>query len=166
MALTYTRPDVKAGQYLRGADLEAILDQIDALTAGEWTAYTPTWTASTTNPAIGNGSISGRYRVAPSGNLVFFTFRIAAGATTTFGTGFWSVGLPTDPAPSATAQLEMCVGSLAIDTSLGNRYNLTGDVFASNLVFNTTASNLVTNTNPFAWATTDILKGQGWYEPA
>ena len=28
---------------------------------GAWINYTPTWTASTTNPVIGNGTIEGRY---------------------------------------------------------------------------------------------------------
>jgi hypothetical protein len=29
---------------------------------GGWISYTPTWTASTTNPAIGNGILEGGYR--------------------------------------------------------------------------------------------------------
>ena len=46
-----------------------INDAVEALEAkvaigntvlGTWIDYTPTWTASTTNPVLGNGSITGR----------------------------------------------------------------------------------------------------------
>ncbi len=55
--------------------------------------YTPNWTAATTNPAIGNGSISGSYLKV--GKLVTAYISIAMGSTTTFGSGKWFFSLPT-----------------------------------------------------------------------
>jgi hypothetical protein len=59
-----------------------------------WTTYTPTLTASTTNPVIGNGSITGRYM--NTGATIFGEIRIIAG-TTGFnrGSGVYKVSLPT-----------------------------------------------------------------------
>jgi len=55
-------------------------------------AYTPTWTASSVNPAIGNGTLSGRYIVR--GRRYWVDIHLVAGSTTTFGTGTWSFALP------------------------------------------------------------------------
>lgn len=57
-----------------------------------WTSYTPTWTASTTNPVIGNGSLEGKY--IQLGSVVWAQGKIRAGSTTTFGAGEYHVGLP------------------------------------------------------------------------
>ena len=69
-------------------DLKALADYLEAKAATA-TAFTPTWTASTTNPAIGNGTIAGAWwRV---GNLIFFRIKVTAGSTNTFTL----TGLPT-----------------------------------------------------------------------
>ena len=59
-----------------------------------WTTYTPLLTASTTNPVIGNGSITGRY--VSIGATIIGEIRIIAG-TVGFnrGLGAYSVSLPT-----------------------------------------------------------------------
>jgi hypothetical protein len=54
--------------------------------------YSPTWTAATTNPVIGNGSISGRYQVVDK--MVIGFFKILMGSTTTFGSGEYRVSPP------------------------------------------------------------------------
>lgn len=59
--------------------------------------YTPTWTASTTNPTIGNGSVNGRYIAL--GKLIFVAIRVNFGSTTNAGTGLYMFGLPF-PSPS------------------------------------------------------------------
>jgi hypothetical protein len=58
-----------------------------------WTTYTPTLFGSTTNPTIGNGSITGRYMNV--GATVFGEIRIIAG-TSGFnrGSGTYTVSLP------------------------------------------------------------------------
>jgi hypothetical protein len=60
--------------------------------AGAWTVYTPTWTASTTNPTIGNGTLEGRY--IELGSAVFGEVRIVAGSTTNRGSGTYAISLP------------------------------------------------------------------------
>ncbi|MFE6484701.1 hypothetical protein ACFVGN_17435 [Streptomyces sp. NPDC057757] len=61
-------------------------------TLGAWNAYTPAWTAATTDPVIGNGSVTGRYAVV--GKVCHFTAFVACGSTTTYGSGAYSLSLP------------------------------------------------------------------------
>jgi hypothetical protein len=58
---------------------------------GAWTPYTPAWTAST-NPAIGNGTITGRYMKI--GRNVLCQIILTTGSTTTYGSGQYAFGLP------------------------------------------------------------------------
>lgn len=60
--------------------------------SGAWTSYTPTWTAATTNPALGNGTLVGRYNKI--GRQVTFHINLIPGSTTTFGAGGYSFALP------------------------------------------------------------------------
>lgn len=59
---------------------------------GSWDAYTPSWTGTTTNPVIGNGSLTGRYTTMGSHVTVYV--KMTAGTTTTFGSGAWIISLP------------------------------------------------------------------------
>jgi hypothetical protein len=52
------------------------------------TAGTPTWVGSTTNPAIGNGTLT--YAIYQTNGMAFLTMKMTAGSTTTFGTGNWT----------------------------------------------------------------------------
>lgn len=59
-----------------------------------WDSYTPVWTASSTNPTIGNGTISGRY--VAIGATIIGEIRIVGG-TVGFsrGSGTYYISLPT-----------------------------------------------------------------------
>ena len=57
-----------------------------------WQSYTPTWTADTTNPAIGNGTLTGRYIVI--GKLCTYVLGLVMGSTTNYGSGNWAFSLP------------------------------------------------------------------------
>lgn len=59
---------------------------------GAWTAYTPTFTAVTTNPTLANFTLTGRY--AQWGKTVSFTVVITCNAASGFGTGTYEFGLP------------------------------------------------------------------------
>ena len=60
----------------------------------QWTAYTPTFTGTISNPVIGNGSVSGRYMNV--GATIFGEIRIIAGtAGFARGSGIYRIGLPT-----------------------------------------------------------------------
>lgn len=57
-----------------------------------WVSYTPVWTAATTNPALGNGTLVGRYQRV--GRTIHLHINLTAGSTTTFGSGNYSLSLP------------------------------------------------------------------------
>ncbi|MCZ0207893.1 hypothetical protein OZK63_21000 [Streptomyces sp. UMAF16] len=69
---------------------------------GAWTTYTPTWTASTTNPSLGNGTISGRYMKI--GRTVLCSINTITGSSTTYGSGSYNWSLP---APSASTGISV-----------------------------------------------------------
>lgn len=83
------------------------------------TAYSTTWEGASSNPAIGNGSISSTYRRV--GGLVCFFVRVTAGSTTTFGSGLLSLTLPVTPAQDGL----MFSGGI-FDSSGGALYLLEG----------------------------------------
>lgn len=62
-------------------------------TTTEWVNYIPAWTATTTNPSIGNGSIVGKWR--RNGDTVEVFISVYSGTTTTFGNGVYMFSLPT-----------------------------------------------------------------------
>ncbi len=68
---------------------------------GEWQSYTPAWTAATTNPVIGNGTLSGKYRRV--GESMEINIYLQAGSTTTFGTGVYAWSLPSGFTINTTA---------------------------------------------------------------
>ena len=106
----------------------------DALqTLGVWTAYTPTWGASTTNPSIGNGTIAASY--VQFNKTIFLRGAVKAGSTTTFGSGFYSVSWPSGLEPK-----EIVSGS--------NHRALTGSVMWNQPGVANWAGNLVTTSNP------------------
>jgi hypothetical protein len=59
---------------------------------GLWTPYTVAWTAATTNPGLGNGTITGRYQLV--GQTCHFTIELTIGSTTNPGSGTYSLSLP------------------------------------------------------------------------
>ena len=63
-----------------------------------WTAYTSTWAAATTNPTIGNGTITAKYMQA--GKWVRGWISVNPGTTTTAGSGVYTLSLPVSAAQS------------------------------------------------------------------
>lgn len=53
-----------------------------------WTAFAPTWAATGGTPAIGNGTLTGRY--FRTGNSCMFRIELRTGSTTNGTTGGWS----------------------------------------------------------------------------
>ncbi|MGP4090193.1 hypothetical protein [Streptomyces sp. KR55] len=81
---------------------QEIRDQINSLLAA-WTAYTPSWLSSGTAPAIGNGTIVGRYMKV--GRTVFLGIHWTAGSTTTYGSGNYTFSLPANSANAGLATI-------------------------------------------------------------
>ena len=139
-------------------------------TFGQWQAYTPTWTGATTNPSLGDGTLTARYAVF--GTVCVYTLGLVAGSSTTFGSGSWSFSLPVNAVNTpginffgvahlrkiATANYERIVQiapsvstntvSLFIDpTPASNSLNIKSDV-------------------PFSWGSGDALGFEITYEIA
>ena len=92
---TGTLPTITAGAKTPATSFQSLSNALAALN-DTWTTYTPAWTASTTNPAIGNGTITGRYQRV--GKTVSFWAYINCGSTTTYGSGNYRLTIPVAPA--------------------------------------------------------------------
>jgi hypothetical protein len=90
-----------------------------ALTSGgvAWTAFSPALTASTTNPAIGNGSIEATYQQL--GKRVDVSYEVNIGSTTTRGVGLWRLALPVAPIASRHQVLAMQVVASGVADFVG-----------------------------------------------
>ena len=75
-------------------------DLLDRFRFAPWAKYTPTWTAATSNPSLGNGTIVGRFVLI--GRTVLCRIHLAAGSTTTFGSGAFRFSLPITPATTGS----------------------------------------------------------------
>ncbi|MFF9625453.1 hypothetical protein [Streptomyces griseosporeus] len=135
--MTFTPRTWVVGEVVSAATMNAeIRDQFNSFFSA-WTSYTPTWTAST-NPAIGNGVIVGRYMKI--GRIVIGHINITAGSTTTFGSGAYNFSLP---ATAANAGASM-VGTCQILTST-NRWQ--GQIIVSPNASSVAAFSNLTSTN-------------------
>jgi len=133
-----------------------------------WTAYTPTWTAGTTNPAIGNGTIQGYYKVI--GKTCFVRGNIAMGSTTTFGSGEWYVSMPFTASNADAILMTVTLldnGSAWYNATLNGAragYNYKAAMQYQHISNGTAAD--VNATAPFTWANTDRFIWNGSYEIA
>ena len=134
---------------------------------GAWTGYTPTLTASTTNPTLGTGgSASGRYSqigkiVFGYGALIFGTSGVAA------GTGTYYVSLPV----ARVSNGEFPMGSIVLRdssggfiASIGTLQGLAGD--ASKAILVVDGAFAAGAGFPWAWAASDQIWYQFTYEVA
>ena len=133
-----------------------------------WIPYTPIWTASSVNPVIGNGTITGSYALV--GKTCFVRGNIAMGTTTTFGSGEWYVSMPFT---AANADGILMTATLLDNGSAWYNATLNGARAGFNTkaplqyvnITNGTASD-VNATQPFTWANTDRFIWNGSYESA
>lgn len=89
-----------------GANINNVDDPIEQ-------SFTPAWTGSITNPAIGNGSMQFFWK--RSGRSIRVRGRITMGSTTTYGSGIWSLGLPT-AIPGVTSNGRAVGAAQGLDT--------------------------------------------------
>jgi len=80
---------------IKSADVNLNFDEVNANIDKDWTTWTPTWSSGGTQPAIGNGTLTAKYRQL--GKIVFVSIRFVAGSTTTFGTGTYYLTYPVTP---------------------------------------------------------------------
>lgn len=134
---------------------------------GAWSTYTVTWSATTTNPTIGNGTLLGRYMKI--GRTVHGHIDLICGSTTTYGSGTYSFSLPAAAAASGTGSRVTTAQALG-----ANRFGGSGIISPtatdSTPFFpsGTGVSNLTacSPSVPFAWASTNQLRNTFTYETA
>jgi hypothetical protein len=133
MATQYTA-GLTSGQVLTAATMNSI--------GAAWETYTPTFTsASSPQPALGNGTLTGRY--CRINKLIVVQINFLAGSTTTFGTAKLLFSLPFTNTTNlnaffpigfgyiqdaSTANVYMCVADRSNEAGkVGPRYQGTGN---------------------------------------
>jgi len=76
-----------------------------------WQAYTPTWSSDGTAPTIGNGTLSGRYRMLSSDMMLLYV-RWIRGSTSTNGTGTYTLTIPSGYNAANNGQYNLMSGRL------------------------------------------------------
>jgi hypothetical protein len=117
-----------------------------------WFSYVPVWTATTTNPVLGNGTIAGRFTI--NGRMVTATVGLTIGSSTTTGSGQWFISLPL----TAGSFYSDFVGTWRANDQGVMNYG--GSAFPSatdKVSFIVNGSTYVISTAPFTWADGDNL---------
>jgi len=137
---------------------------------GKWQAYTPKWTASTTNPAIGNGTLTGRYIVI--GKLCTYVLGMVMGSTTTYGSGDWAFSLPINAMKTAGINFYGVAHLRKVGTA---NYERIAEIVPANSVSvinmftdptQGSNSSKISATVPFTWGNGDALGFEITYEVA
>jgi hypothetical protein len=147
------------GTIINQAQLTAIYDSLE--TSWPWVTYTPTWVGSGGNPAIVNGTLSGRY--FKIGKLVFVDIFVQMGGSTTFGSGTWSWALPVTAADTNGQVLN----AYLLDNG-SNGYHRPALVASTTvLTIADVPSGLGINpTTPFTWVSGDEIRISGFFVAA
>jgi hypothetical protein len=128
--------------------------------------YNVQWTAPTTNPTIGDGSLIGRY--VRRGNLCRFQIILIFGTTTTAGSGNWSFSLPFASSTGVVSSTGVAPCHVR-DAGLNNyeRFGLIPPNTSVMTTFvqldNATNVNFLNATTPFTWGNGDSLNIDGEY---
>lgn len=128
-----------------------------------WTAYTPAWTSSGTQPAIGNGTLAGRY-CRLDNNFIGYEINILMGSTTTFGTGTYSFSLPFTAA--AGVSYHPMGNGIVRDGSAAPLVRFPTFSSTTTVILIDVAGTIVAATVPFTFANTDRIIITGQYEAA
>ena len=135
-------------------EIAKLQDQIDALrtieVGGVWQSYTPVWTASTTNPSIGNGTLSGRYCLI--GKLITAKIFLQFGTTSTPGSGAYSFTFPIAP-----LNYRLVSGVYRLRDTGGNLYEGAVEPFSATFALIRDGGAYVTNATPFGFADQDSI---------
>lgn len=133
--------------------LAALERQMRKRTWIEPTAYACAWTATSSNPAIGNGTLRSYY--SQRGGVVQVWLALTAGSTTTFGSGVWLFSLPVTPAtyPRFTVGPAQMLDAGTADYTGVARL----DASVPNFRVIYSGGGAVSSSVPHTWASTDVL---------
>ena len=164
MSINTTPATWTAGEVVAASKMNSQIRDVATGIQASWSTYTPTW-GGTSNPAIGNGVLSGRYMRV--GKTITANITIVMGSTPTYGSGTWTLSLPVASVFTTTTYVNL--GSVSMrDTSASA--NSTGVAILAN---QTTAQMVVGSSNafvsttaPWTWANGDTLSVTLNYEAA
>jgi hypothetical protein len=134
-----------------------------------WKSYTPTLTASTTNPT--NWAGTGYYTQV--GKYVHVKGIVTAGALMTRGSGQYRVALPAPAVVSPLGNHPMEASTYMLDVSTGNATTMpvprVADANYATWIYGSGgvgAYTFVTDTTPWTWAAGDFIQFAFFYEAA
>lgn len=156
--------DIKSLQVYSSGSWKAIF-----FGATSWTSYTPTWTATTTSPAIGNGVLAGSYMKI--GTMCHVNVQLTIGSTTNRGSGTYRFALPFQAASSVPGVLSATFSRASTpnhglgDSPLVASATATDQIWFPNpgLVGD---ANVWTESQPWTPATGNIFRLYGTYQTA
>lgn len=132
---------------------------------GAMSSWTPTWTAATTNPVLGNGTFAAGYTQV--GKTVLFRIRLTMGSTTTYGSGVWRFSFPVPPIALFSGASDAIGYSSCYDTSgAARRLRFVYPGATTYMVVADQDGAAISSTVPWTWASGDTLSISGWYEAA
>lgn len=138
------------------------------LAQGDYTSVTPAWTASVTNPSLGNGSLISRW--ARVGRKISWQGTLILGSTSNGGTGIWSISLPVQAASTGILQLGVADYVNAGDNEYQGEVQITSGATTAGFLVKTGAtaqsSGNVSNTVPVAASSNTRLHWNVEYEAA
>lgn len=128
--------------------------------------YTPTWSAATTSPTLGNGTLAGTYLA--TSRYIRFRIYLKFGSTTSAGSGTYGFSLPNGVAVSSGIA-QTVGGALAYDSSAsayhrGMAFVPDNDLAIIRILFADNTATTWSNTVPFTWATSDFISVEGLVE--
>lgn len=133
--------------------------QGDGAWAGTWSTYTPVWTSSDTAPALGNGTLTGRY--IQVGKLVVVNIEAVFGTTSTFGTGAWFFSLPVADASSGFS----AHGAAFLQDVGVTLYEAVSRLEAGGQKLSLWKNNAsVSASSPFIWGSSDVVQATLMYQ--
>lgn len=120
--------------------------------------YTPTWTGSGSNPAIGNGTLIGTW--SRDGNRVHVDVELKMGSTTTYGTGTWRWALPVPPRNTAGESWKVGPAHLYDDnaTLVNVGVALSNPALSYVTIEYHGGAAGITPTTPWTWAQDDLIR--------
>lgn len=137
-------------------------DGIGGVDETAWTTYTPAWTGSSGNPAIGNGTLQGAFKAI--GKTLHLRIDVAMGSTTTFGTGHWEFGLPAGFVVKTGSLQTMVAMAQDIGTAMNGGLCFLNGGATSFPIGTFTGGVLWFSAAPHTWANTDIIRINGSFE--
>jgi len=143
------------------------LGRTDSGSGTAWQSYTPAWTASTTNPTLGNGTLVGRYCLLPNRTCIA-TIRLVIGSTTNIGSGTYLFTVPflsANDLVEYTGKARFSAASVYIGQCFLGFNTTTMNATFPQPATPATAANM-SSANPVAPASTNVLRLQVEYQTA